>query len=51
MEELIINILKQYKENTALSEGHYDYMIWGDDETLKEIAQQIKKELKINLVD
>jgi hypothetical protein len=51
MKEIIINILKQYKENTALSEGHYEYMIWGDDETIEDIAQQIEKELNNNLVD
>ena len=51
MKEIIKNILIQYTENTALSEGHYDYMIWGDDETLEEISQHIERELKINLVD
>ena len=51
MKEVILNILKQYKENISLSEGHYDYMIWGDDETLGEIAQQVEKEVKKSLVD
>jgi len=51
MKEIILNILKEYKDYTALSEGHYEYMISGDDETLEEIAQEIEKELKINLVD
>jgi hypothetical protein len=51
MRDIIINILKQYKDCTALSEGHYDYMICGDEETLNDIAKQIETELKINLVD
>ena len=46
METLIINILKQYKDYTPLSEGHYAYMIEGDDETLRDIARQIQKELE-----
>ena len=46
METLIINILKQYKECTSLSEGNYAYMIEGDDETLRDIARQIQKELE-----
>ena len=50
MKEVILNILKQYKENISLSEGHYDYMIWGDDETLEEIAQQVEKEIKKSFV-
>lgn len=45
MKDIILNILKQYKENTSLSEGHYAYMIEGDDETLKEIAEEIEKAL------
>lgn len=45
METLIIDILKQYKDYTSLSEGHYAYMIEGDDETLRDIARQIQKEL------
>ncbi len=50
MKELIVNILKQYKENTSLSEEHYAYMIEGDDETLNEIASEIEKALN-NLVE
>ena len=49
MKEVILNILKQYKENVSLSEGHFDYMIWGDDEILEEIAQQVEKEIKKSL--
>lgn len=51
MKDIIINILRQYKENVPLSEGHYDYMIYGDEENLNDIAKQIEEELKINLVD
>ena len=36
----------QYKDYTPLSEGHYTYMIEGDDETLRDIARQIQKELE-----
>ena len=50
MKDLIVNILKQYKELTSLSEGDYDYMIYGDDENLNEIAQEIEKALN-NLVE
>ena len=46
METLIINILKQYKDYTSLSEGNYTYMIEGNDETLRDIARQIQKELE-----
>lgn len=46
MKEVILNILKQYKENISLSEGNYAYMIEGDDETLRDIARQIQKELE-----
>lgn len=45
MEATIINILRQYKENTSLSEGHYDYLIPGDEQTLQDIARQIVNEL------
>ena len=46
METLIINILKQYKDYISLSEGIYAHMIEGDDETLRDIARQIQKELE-----
>lgn len=46
METLIISILKQYRYYTPLPEGHYTYMIEGDDETLRDIARQIQKELE-----
>ena len=36
METLIINILKQYKECTSLSEGNYAYMIEGTDDYIRE---------------
>ena len=36
METLIINILKQYKNYTPLSEGHYAYMIEGTDDYIRE---------------
>jgi hypothetical protein len=51
MKDTIIKILNSYKENISLSEGHYDYLIWGDNETIEQIAQEIEKELKINLVE
>ena len=46
METLIINKQTQYKEYTSLSEGNYAYMIEGNDETLRDIARQIQKELE-----
>jgi hypothetical protein len=51
MKEIIIKILNSYKENVSLSEGHNDYLIWGDIENIEQIAQEIEKELKINLVE
>lgn len=46
MKDIIINILNKYSENTSLSEGHYAYMIEADEQTLKEIAGEIEKEIK-----
>lgn len=48
MENIIVNILEQYKELTSLSEGHYDHLIYGDKENLINIARQIIKEIDEN---
>jgi len=50
MKEIILNILKANKEFVSLAEGHYDYMIYGDDENLEELAEIIKNSIK-DLVD
>ena len=48
METTIIEVLRQYKENVSLSEGYYDYLIWGDEENLRDIAREIIRVLNEN---
>ena len=46
METLKKKKQKQNKDYTSLSKNIYAYMIEGDDETLRDIARQIQKELE-----
>lgn len=46
MKEIIFNILKDSSNYTALNEGHYSYMIDGDDDSLKELTDILETKIK-----